>query len=199
LAIPIECFGRAGVSPDTENVIGMNLPWPSSRRAGSTVTALGSRRCFRSTRGSSTGSHSDGRQSEDSARRSRLAKRRPPPAQPPQGEDLLFLVVSQDVGHAGGMSTLTPAASTSWGVAYVTGRFQLSTTGRFWVSTEAATASVQRMVGGKVLFAFGAVRPPTDMNPVRPTGHRSRASHPKGRMERNGAPRGEGRLQRGPC
>ncbi len=31
--------------------------------------------------------------------------------------------------------------------------------------------------------SFGVVRPPTEMNPVRPTVHRFRASHPKGRSE----------------
>ena len=35
-----------------------------------------------------------------------------------------------------GESTLSPVASTSWGAAISLAGFQVSTTGRFWVSTE---------------------------------------------------------------
>src|SRR6266545_1443265 len=61
------------------------------------------------------------------------------PAQPPQGQNLLLSVVSQDVGHADGESTLSTAASTSWGAATSLAGFQVSTTGRFWVSTEVSS------------------------------------------------------------
>jgi hypothetical protein len=53
------------------------------------------------------------------------------PSEPPQCENLLSLVVSQDVGHADGESTLSPVASTSWGAAISLAGFQVSTTGRF--------------------------------------------------------------------
>src|SRR5712664_3699737 len=55
-----------------------------------------------------------------------------------RAENLVFLVVSQDVGHADGESTLSAVASTSWGITTSLAGFQLSTTGRFWVSTEAS-------------------------------------------------------------
>jgi hypothetical protein len=45
------------------------------------------------------------------------------PAEPPQSENLLPFVVSQDVGHADGESTLSAVASTSWGSGYLSGRF----------------------------------------------------------------------------
>jgi len=58
------------------------------------------------------------------------------PAQPPECQYLMFFVVAQDVGHVDeGIHTLL-AASTSWGATSLAG-FQVSTTGRFWVSTEA--------------------------------------------------------------
>ena len=50
------------------------------------------------------------------------------PAQPPQSENLLFPVVSQDVGHADGQSTRSPVASTSWGATTSLAGFQVSTT-----------------------------------------------------------------------
>lgn len=46
-------------------------------------------------------------------------------------------LVAQDVGHAGGGTTVPPAASTSWRAPASLAGFQVSTTGRFWVSTEA--------------------------------------------------------------
>lgn len=57
------------------------------------------------------------------------------PAQPSQRYDLLSLLVAQDVGHAGGGTIRSPAASTSWASLLMAG-FQVSIYGRFWVSTE---------------------------------------------------------------
>jgi len=58
------------------------------------------------------------------------------PAQPPQGQNLSLPVVAQDVDHGDGESTLSAVASTSWGASTSLAGFQVSTTGRFWVSTE---------------------------------------------------------------
>src|SRR5262249_51981603 len=58
------------------------------------------------------------------------------PAELAQRQDLLLLVVAQDVGHVGGETTVPSPPSTSWGAATSLAGFQVSTTGRSWVSTE---------------------------------------------------------------
>ncbi len=54
----------------------------------------------------------------------------------PRRDAMLLLVVAQDVGHVGGETTVPSPPSTSWGAATSLAGFQVSTTGRFWVSTE---------------------------------------------------------------
>jgi hypothetical protein len=77
-----------------------------------------------------------GRLTSDARRRLNAAER---PAEPAQRQDLLLRVVAQDIGHVGGETTASPPPSTSWGAATSLAGFQVSTTGRFWVSTEGKT------------------------------------------------------------
>ena len=58
------------------------------------------------------------------------------PAQPPQSENLLLLVVPQDVGHPGGGPQVPPPRQRPGAPTTSLAGFQVSTTGRFWVSTE---------------------------------------------------------------
>ena len=58
------------------------------------------------------------------------------PAQSAQRQDLLLLVVAQDVGHAG-EGPRAPRRRQRLGPATVVAGFQVSISGRFWVSTEA--------------------------------------------------------------
>jgi hypothetical protein len=80
------------------------------------------------------------------------------PAQAPPGENLLPSVVSQDVGHADGESTLSTVASTSWGVATSLAGFQVSTTGRFWGSTETQSLNVAKPFAGAEIISTGKGR-----------------------------------------
>jgi hypothetical protein len=57
------------------------------------------------------------------------------PAQPAEREDLVSFVVSQDVAHAGG-GPQGPRQRQRLGRSVVVAGFQVSISGRFWVSTE---------------------------------------------------------------
>jgi hypothetical protein len=85
-------------------------------------------------------------------------------------QDLLLRVVAQEVGHVGVETTASSPPSTSWGAAISLAGFQVFTTGRFWVSTEAQglRAAHSGLPGGSHARAClpRRVGPPTRAGPL---------------------------------
>ena len=82
------------------------------------------------------------------------ASQRPPES--PQREDLLSLLLAQDVAHPAEQPSGCPPPSTSRPLRVVAG-FQVSISGRFWVSTEAFT-----VVSESAACSISTIEPPRE-------------------------------------